>query len=369
MIILSIGTDARVFDENSDVRQRLIAHASLFEEFHVVVMSGHIKDGAKKEVLNNNLILIPFSSRTKVLIFLKGLFGSYFYAKKLKKKGKDLYITSQDPFEVGLISFIISKFLKVKLQLQFHTDCFNVLFIKHNLANYFRTIIARVIVSRASSIRVVSERIKSSILSINNKLSNKIFVLPVWTDIEMIKNKEIAKEFNLKTKFPEFSKIILIVARLESEKNIELGIRAFQKMLRFDKNLGLIIAGLGSKESWLKVLVRYLNIGNNVKFIGWVSDTSSLYKTSDVLLVTSFYEGYGLNMVESVACGTSVVSTDVGVAEDVGATIVPYDAGQIALKMIEILGKINKVELSKKFAIEKTEYLSRFKKTFNNGNL
>ncbi len=364
MIILSIGTDARVFDENSDVRQRLIAHASLFEEFHVVVMSGHIKDGAKKEVLNNNLILIPFSSRTKVLIFLKGLFGSYFYAKKLKKKGKDLYITSQDLFEVGLISFIISKFLKIKLQLQFHTDCFNALFIKHNLANYFRTIIARVIVSRASSIRVVSERIKNSLLTMDSKLSARIHVLPVWTDISVIKNKQVVEEFNLRTKFPEFSKIILIVARLESEKNIDLSIRAFQKALRFDKNIGLVIAGSGSKESWLKELVRYLNIENNVKFLGWVNETASLYKTADLLLVTSWYEGYGLNMVESVACGTPVAATDVGVARELGAIIVSYDAGLIALNLIEVLKQNNKVDLPQKFIIIKSEYLSRFKNTF-----
>lgn len=364
MIILSIGSDAKLFESESAVRRRLIDQASWFDEIHVIVASKNILSGNSKVNINNKLYLYPVKSNFKIIIFFKLIYIFFVTARRLKRKQKDLYITSQDPFEVGLVSFFIAKLTRIKLQLQFHTDCFNILFIKHNLANYFRTLIARAIVSHVDSIRVVSERIKFSILSINNKLSNKIFVLPVRTDVEIIKDKEIYTEFNLRTKFPEFSKIILVVARLESEKNIELALSSFQKMLRHDDTLGLVIAGSGSKESWLKELVNYLGITNKVKFLGWVPEVSSLYKTSDILLVTSFYEGYGLNMVESVACGCPVVSTDVGVAEEVGATIVSYDAGEIALKVIEILNQRVNVELKKEFIIEKSEYMDRFKNTF-----
>ncbi len=358
--VIMISRDAKVLDKDSAVYARVLEYSTLFDGLHIVVMSCTPKVCNATSV--DKLFVYDATSRFKIV----SPFKTFFKALKIARKNKsdNIWITSQDPFESGFLAFLVAKFTRIKLQLQFHTDCFNMLFIKHNLANFFRTFIARTIVSRADSIRVVSDRIRSSILNLKSKIKADIHLLPIWIDIEEIKNRAIISEYDLRAKFPEFSKIILIVARLESEKNIELGIRAFQKMLRFDKNLGLVIAGVGSKESWLKKLTNYLGISDRVKFLGWVPDVSSLYKTSDILLVTSFYEGYGLNMLESVACGTVVISTDVGVAGEIGANIVPFDAGAIALKAIEILNQNKKVELPQKFLISKKEYLELFKKTF-----
>lgn len=354
-----ISRDVKVLDKSSDVYARMIEYSNLFDELCIVVMTRKSK---VQIVSTERLKIYNASSYLKIVSFLKTFFILLRLARR--NKGRDTWITSQDPFESGLLAFFVAKFTRSKLQLQFHTDCFNIFFIKHSFSNYFRALVARIIVRHADSIRVVSERIRFSLLAINPKLSIRIYILPIWTDVNSIKNKEVSKDLNLRIKFPEFSKLILIMARLESEKNIDLAIHSFHKMLRFDESLGLVIAGSGSKGSWLKDLVRHLGVENNVKFVGWVSDTSSLYKTSDVLLITSFYEGYGLNMVESVACGTSVVSTDVGVASEIGAIIVPYDAGHIALKTIETLNQNRKVEFPQKFLMNKSEYLELFKKTF-----
>jgi glycosyltransferase involved in cell wall biosynthesis len=198
----------------------------------------------------------------------------------------------------------------------------------------------------------------------NNKLASRIIILPIWTDIDSIRNRIVTSESDLKHKFPEFRKIILIVARLESEKNIELSLLAFKKIMRLDGGIGLVIVGSGSKKEWLEKLVKSLNIETGVRFIGWMSDVASLFKSSDLLLITSFYEGYGLSIVEAMACGCPVVSTDVGVARQVGATIVPYDAGQIALDVVEVLNQDQKSKIDPQFIISKQEYLNRFKGTF-----
>jgi glycosyltransferase involved in cell wall biosynthesis len=363
MIVISIGSDAQVFSQTSSVRARLVSQADLFESLHVVVVSKNIKRGTNK-VSEGGLYLYPLCSKYKPILFIKALYTMLKLVSGLKKgcNGEKCYISSQDPFEVGFIAFLISKISKIKLQLQLHTDCFNILYIRHSVSNLIRFNISRIILPYADSIRVVSSKIKSSLVDFNPKLRDKISILPVFTDTTLIQSGVISTD--LRKKFPEFKKIILIVARLESEKNIELSIHAFQKALRFNPDLGLVIAGSGSKEMWLKEYANYLGVSDRVKFIGWQSDVSSLYKTSDLLLVTSLYEGYGLNMVESVACGTPVVATDVGVARDIGAIIVPYDAGQVARKVVETINQNKIVELPQKFILKKENYLELFKRSF-----
>lgn len=355
-----ISRDIKALDESSAVFGRLKEYSNLFDELHVVVMG---RNSNLKSLHTEKLYIYNRTSGFKTISFVSTFFKSFSLAQK--SKSVDTWITSQDPFESGLLAFMIAKLTKCKLQLQFHTDCFNSLYFKHSVSNYFRTLIARFIVTRADSIRVVSERIKSSLLTIDNKLSTRISVLPVWTDIEEISNIPIKAENNLREKFPEFKKIILIVARLESEKNIDLSLLAFKKLLRFKPDTGLVIAGNGGKSEWLTQYARILGIEDSVRFLGWQSDVVSLYKSVDLLLVTSLYEGYGLNIVESIACGTPVVSTDVGVAKDVGAYIVNYDAGEIALRVSDVVEKDSRVSLNKEYYLSKKDFLDKFKRTFN----
>ena len=63
----------------------------------------------------------------------------------------------------------------------------------------------------------------------------------------------------------------------------------------------------------------------------------SYYKTADLFLNTSLFEGYGMTLVEARAAGCKVVSTDVGVAREVGAKIIPYDSEQIAAAICDMI--------------------------------
>jgi glycosyltransferase involved in cell wall biosynthesis len=101
--------------------------------------------------------------------------------------------------------------------------------------------------------------------------------------------------------------------------------------------VGLVIVGSGSEESELKNLAQKLGIENAVIFEGWQNNLASYYKTCDCFLVTSWYEGYGMTLVEAAAVGTKIVSTDVGIAKEVVAEVVGYrpeDAGYGILQTI-----------------------------------
>ena len=147
-------------------------------------------------------------------------------------------------------------------------------------------------------------------------------VRPVEVDLEKIKQTPITVD--LHQKYPQFKKIILMASRLEPEKQIDLAIKNLIKLLISD-NIGLIIVGAGSEEGRLKSLTEELGLSNYVKFDGWQENLATYYKTADLFLSTSLYEGYGLTLVEAKSCGLPIVSTDVGVAREAGATITTID--------------------------------------------
>ena len=107
---------------------------------------------------------------------------------------------------------------------------------------------------------------------------------------------------------------------------------------------------------------------DKVTFLGWqndINDIAGYYKSADVLLVTSLYEGYGLQMVEARIAGIPVISTDVGVAREVGAYITDHTASGIA----RMLSRLHDGSLSKQPEYEypyrnKERYLELYKKSF-----
>jgi 1,2-diacylglycerol 3-alpha-glucosyltransferase len=115
-----------------------------------------------------------------------------------------------------------------------------------------------------------------------------------------------------------------MASRIEPEKNIELAIEAFKEVVEKIPKTGLVIVGSGSQISKLKLLISKRELSDSVVFESWASPETlySYYKTADIFLVTSFFEGYGMTLVEAHAAGRKIVSTDVGVAKEIGATIV-----------------------------------------------
>jgi len=354
MIVFMVSRDIKVLNVQSTTFKRMKEYSDLFEGLYIFPI-GNKKvdtldiDDDKLHVYNTSSFFIVFSVFKVIFKFLKT-------SKNIDKK--DLWITSQDPFETGLVAYIVSRITKAKLQLQVHTDFLHPLFSKESLLNKFRVFVAKKILPYAQKIRVVSEGIRQSLISGNNlKLDNsKIVTLPIFIDQDKILREPI--HHNLRDKFPA-KFVVLMVCRLEIEKNIQLAIRAFKKFLIKKPEAVLVIAGDGSQRKVLQKMVNENNLSQKVYFLGFVEEVYSLYKTADVLLITSDYEGYGMNMVEARICNCPVVSTDVGVAKEIGATIVPRDEESISGALDNISGEQKHIQL-----IDSVEYNELFKNTF-----
>ncbi|MEO7715364.1 MAG: glycosyltransferase family 4 protein [Capsulimonas sp.] len=109
--------------------------------------------------------------------------------------------------------------------------------------------------------------------------------------------------------------IALTVRRLAARMGLENLVRATPAMLREVPDLFLVIAGKGPERERLEQLSKDLGVSDSIKFAGFVpdEDLAALYASADLfVLPTTALEGFGLVVVESLACGTPVIGTPVG---------------------------------------------------------
>lgn len=308
MRILVISGDPKAIEEGSNVSKRLEAQAELVDRLDVFVR-------AKEEeemYLGDKCRVRSFKgSRLSVALAM---------AREGIERQKYDIVTAQDPFFLGLIAWRISRVTGAALQLQLHTDLFSSAFWKHSLKNKISYVIARLLIPQAHCVRVVSEKLKAGITRWNRRV--QVVVLPVFVDAEAIQKE---KAVDLKKLYPQFEQILLVVSRLEWEKQVSQAVRAMRTIKKAYPKAGLLIAGEGTKRKMLNDLVLRMGLQNNVVFLGWRTDTVALYKGADVMVQTSSYEGYGAAVIEALLCGCPVVSTDVGVAREAGARIASLD--------------------------------------------
>lgn len=342
MKLLMISSDRKILEKGSATAQRQIEYAKNFEEVHIVVLSTKTDRFSGEEFKETSIVpnvwVYPTRSISRFMYVIDALRLGKFIAEKREITN----ITCQDPFEIGLVGALLknryrlSNGASAELELQIHTDIGSSYFRNFNILNRIRTAISGYALSRADSVRVVSERIKKYITKYLDE--SKIYIKPIAVDLEKIKSSPITDDIHFK--YPQFSKIVLMVSRLEKEKNISMAIKAFANVKKLEENAGLVIVGEGSLKESLQRLAKSLGLSNSVIFEGWKSDTSSLYsyyKTCDCFLSTSWYEGYGMSLAEASASGCKIVSTDVGIAREVGARIVGFEDEEIAKSIINTI--------------------------------
>jgi glycosyltransferase involved in cell wall biosynthesis len=101
---------------------------------------------------------------------------------------------------------------------------------------------------------------------------------------------------------------IVTVGSMKAQKNHPLLMHAFAKLE--NPNARLMFVGTGAGEGTLRALAIELGVADRVIFAGFHADPTPFYMTADLFVLSSNYEGFGNVIVEALACGTPVVSTD-----------------------------------------------------------
>ncbi|MEK9185679.1 MAG: glycosyltransferase, partial [Patescibacteria group bacterium] len=280
-----ISTDKKILEPGSAVAGRFEDYKKLFDEVHAVVLNRNIFSAYKTV---KKLFRI---SDSRLAVGQVGFRAS-----------RDVVISVQDPFETGIVGIMLKLKFGVPLQIQLHTDFNNKYFLLSTPLNFARFFLAHLILPLADSVRVVSERVKRSIVELNPNIT----VLPIYIEKSEIRNPK--SETNAENK-----KItILAVARLEKEKDLETAIKAFKIINRKYPNTEFVIVGDGRERKKLEKIA-----GKNVKFLGWRDDIYNLYTQADIYISTSLFEGYGMSMVEAASVKMPMVLSNAGIAGEV----------------------------------------------------
>jgi glycosyltransferase involved in cell wall biosynthesis len=317
MKVLMLSIDAKVFQEGSAPRERMKMYSRFIDELHIYVYTG---PGFKEEKVSDKLWLYPSNSKQRLFYFYTGYRFCSRLLENLKKGRTRVRITSQEGMTNFLAVTLASRF-RLPLEVQIHTDIFSPYYKKESYLNKLRILGYWLGTKRAKSVRVVSQRIRTALISKWNVSKKKIKVLPIYLDVAKFSGSNSGP--NLKVMYPEFKQCILMMGRLSIEKNIALALDVMTEVVARYPKAGLIIVGDGPEKTRLESLVKVRNLTENVRFLPWVDDPIPYFKSADIFLHTSNYEGYGLVLVEAALCGVPIVTTDVGV---VGETINQFNA-------------------------------------------
>ncbi len=132
----------------------------------------------------------------------------------------------------------------------------------------------------------------------------KIVTIPNLFDLEKI--EKLSNEPIDRIDFNRF--IFVTVGRLDKGKNHKLMIDAFSKLE--DSSTQLIILGEGVERKALEEQIIELNLTDRVFLMGFDNNPYKYFSKSNVFLFTSNYEGFPNVLVEALACGLPVISTD-----------------------------------------------------------
>src|ERR1700722_6531172 len=124
------------------------------------------------------------------------------------------------------------------------------------------------------------------------------------------------------------SPVIGTVAALREEKNLARLIRAFA-IAANERPARLVIVGDGPERASLAELAAKLGVADRIMFAGHRTDTPALYASFDLFALTSDTEQMPLSVIEAMASGLPVVSTDVG---DVRAMVAPDNAAFVGAR-------------------------------------
>ena len=160
-------------------------------------------------------------------------------------------------------------------------------------------------------------------------------------------------------------KKILYVGRSDPYKNLTILIEAFAKAIKEIKSpVKLIIAGSPDpRYPEGPELAKKLNIEDNIKWTGYLSDEELVltFQTADLLVHPSQYEGFGLPVLEAMACGVPVISSNASslpeVAGDAAILVEPNDIDAYAENIAKVL---NDAELSEQLSQQGIEQAAKF---------
>lgn len=162
----------------------------------------------------------------------------------------------------------------------------------------------------SKKIIVVSQGIKRSLVTLWYYPDKKILVKYHGIDLNLFRPCEATRQrMRDSLKIPGDTKVLIAASRLTKIKCVHRTIEAFDALLKNSPDMVLFILGQGEQEEKLKALAQSLPSAKKIFFLGHVDAVADFYKMADIYVLSSDNEGFGLALIEAMACGLSCIAT------------------------------------------------------------
>ncbi|MFA5947606.1 MAG: glycosyltransferase family 4 protein [Candidatus Gracilibacteria bacterium] len=288
---------------------------------------------------------------------------NYFQIKKIiKEEGIDiLHIHVWNPAS-GRYGFLAGRSTKTPIITTEH-DPFKLPFVKDFFKKFSLKYVNKII-----AISIANEKLLKNLYKPHAKkisvIHNGIDI--TWWQSQLLRFTEDDLN-NIKTDVfcaNEDSLIITTIAELHERKGINYLISAMPEVIEKFKNIKLVIIGDGGEKEHLKKLAEKLGISSNVTFLGKQSGIPFLLKSSNIFVLPSIREGFGLVNLEAMITPLPIIASKVGGIPDIiennktGILVEPKDTKGLSEALIKL---ISSKTLREKYSIAGFE---RATKTF-----
>lgn len=242
-----------------------------------------------KQLIENGIEVLTLGKKTGVSL------KSFFTTSKIIKKFKPDIIHTH----LHVNFYTLPYYFVHKKQIGFHTV--------HNIAEKEQTGIHKKITNwlyhnRKVTPVAIGDIIAESIVK-EYKIDKKDFPL-IYNGIDLHKfsnNKNFSKVKNF-----------IAIGRLSLQKNYSLMLEAFSLAITQYPDLTLTVLGAGDLAEQLNEITKKLGLEKVVNFVGNVSNVYEYIFNADCMIMSSDYEGLPLSMIECIASGLPIISTNVG---------------------------------------------------------
>lgn len=222
-------------------------------------------------------------------------------------------------------------------------------------------------VKRAARVLTVSEFARESIVRAYNLPPDKIVVTPDAASPSFRTVNRTAAIQKVRERFQINNPYVLSVGDLQPRKNHIGLIQAFAKLMRDQPQLthDLVLAG---KNSWfagkVREAARESGMADRIHFTGFVTDDDllQLYNGCECFAFPSFYEGFGIPVLEAMACGRAVICSNTSAIPEVadGAALLfnPGKTEEIARAMADVLRDSELRSRMERLGLKRAAYFS-----------
>jgi len=166
----------------------------------------------------------------------------------------------------------------------------------------------------------VSPRLKAQLLAMGIGRPEQVEVVPLGLDLERFRRAQAASPtLRPSLGLTESTPLLGIVGRLVPIKDHVTLFQALARLHTEGRVVHLTVVGDGEERARLEGLASSLGLGRQIHFLGWRVDLETILKELDVVICASRNEGTPVALIEAMAAGIPVLSTDVGGVADLVA--------------------------------------------------